>query len=220
MDDNYYSNELMHWGIKGQKWGVRRFQNEDGTLTEEGRKRYMTNGSGLQKRSSILPKERQRIRDAVYYTKEKDAQEKVNNIYKNKNKEEQSADLELLSVYVKNNPRLWSDKSEQASMVGIIDRDFDGRYLMESISEGQTDTNYSKSSSNAWSKLNKAWRKSEDMRHKIWAGEETIENYVDAIVEQVNAQNTFIYSRMGDLGIEKTSTNLDSIRWIIGANKN
>lgn len=34
------SNELYHFGIKGQKWGVRRFQNEDGTLTEEGKKRY------------------------------------------------------------------------------------------------------------------------------------------------------------------------------------
>ena len=33
-------NYLMHHGIKGQKWGVRRYQNEDGTLTEEGKKRY------------------------------------------------------------------------------------------------------------------------------------------------------------------------------------
>ena len=33
-------NELCHHGIKGQKWGVRRFQNKDGTLTDEGRKRY------------------------------------------------------------------------------------------------------------------------------------------------------------------------------------
>lgn len=34
------SNYLQHYGTKGQKWGVRRFQNEDGTLTEEGRERY------------------------------------------------------------------------------------------------------------------------------------------------------------------------------------
>ena len=31
---------LFHHGIKGQKWGVRRFENADGTLTEEGKKRY------------------------------------------------------------------------------------------------------------------------------------------------------------------------------------
>lgn len=33
-------DELWHWGIKGQKWGVRRYQNQDGTLTAEGKKRY------------------------------------------------------------------------------------------------------------------------------------------------------------------------------------
>lgn len=36
----YQNDLLLHSGIKGQKWGVRRFQNEDGTLTEEGKKRY------------------------------------------------------------------------------------------------------------------------------------------------------------------------------------
>jgi len=33
-------DELYHHGIKGQKWGVRRFQNEDGSYTAAGRKRY------------------------------------------------------------------------------------------------------------------------------------------------------------------------------------
>lgn len=32
-------NELYHHGIKGQKWGVRRYQNEDGSLTAAGKKR-------------------------------------------------------------------------------------------------------------------------------------------------------------------------------------
>lgn len=36
------SSELTHHGIKGQKWGVRRYQNPDGTLTDAGRKRYGT----------------------------------------------------------------------------------------------------------------------------------------------------------------------------------
>lgn len=39
-EGNFVStNELYHWGIKGMKWGVRRYQNKDGSLTAEGRKR-------------------------------------------------------------------------------------------------------------------------------------------------------------------------------------
>lgn len=34
------ANSLEHWGIKGQKWGIRRYQNPDGTLTPEGIVRY------------------------------------------------------------------------------------------------------------------------------------------------------------------------------------
>ena len=34
------SDELVHWGIKGQKWGIRRFQNSDGSYTAEGKERY------------------------------------------------------------------------------------------------------------------------------------------------------------------------------------
>ena len=34
------SQELYHHGILGQKWGIRRYQNKDGSLTPEGRKHY------------------------------------------------------------------------------------------------------------------------------------------------------------------------------------
>lgn len=49
---------LIHSGIKGQKWGVRRYQNEDGSLTPEGRKRY-----GLKPDYSGLSD--QELRDAI-----------------------------------------------------------------------------------------------------------------------------------------------------------
>ena len=41
---------LAHHGIKGQKWGVRRFQNADGTYTQAGRNRYFTDDGSLSKK--------------------------------------------------------------------------------------------------------------------------------------------------------------------------
>lgn len=35
----YETDYLAHYGVLGQKWGVRRYQNKDGTLTAEGKKR-------------------------------------------------------------------------------------------------------------------------------------------------------------------------------------
>ena len=32
-------NELYHHGVKGMKWGVRRYQNSDGSLTSKGKKK-------------------------------------------------------------------------------------------------------------------------------------------------------------------------------------
>lgn len=78
--DYLETRELYHHGIKGQKWGVRRYQYEDGTLTAEGRKRY---GKGLsnsyQNRvnarydKKISKIESQRAKDNNYYDKNPNA---------------------------------------------------------------------------------------------------------------------------------------------------
>lgn len=39
MTKTTYNDYLCHYGIKGMKWGIRRYQNEDGTLTAAGKKR-------------------------------------------------------------------------------------------------------------------------------------------------------------------------------------
>lgn len=47
---------ILHAGIKGMRWGVRRYQNEDGSLTEAGRKRYGSNGiESAQKTKDAMP---------------------------------------------------------------------------------------------------------------------------------------------------------------------
>jgi hypothetical protein len=53
--NKYY---LCHHGIKGQRWGVRRYQNKDGTLTSAGRSRY---GVGLSKRIGEFDPTRSKI---------------------------------------------------------------------------------------------------------------------------------------------------------------
>lgn len=54
--------ELYHHGIKGQKWGVRRFQNKDGSLTDEGRRHY---GFGKGARHLISPNTKQRMKQGT-----------------------------------------------------------------------------------------------------------------------------------------------------------
>lgn len=57
-----YSGELWHYGVPGQKRGVRRYQNEDGSLTAEGRNHY---GVGDPRREGISVKQ-SRLKTAAH----------------------------------------------------------------------------------------------------------------------------------------------------------
>lgn len=88
---------LAHYGILGQKWGIRRFQNPDGTLTEEGKKRYnddtpesetwkkdeakKLSDEELRRRNNRLQSERQ-YRDLTTSQAEKDRAQMKNEIKK------------------------------------------------------------------------------------------------------------------------------------------
>lgn len=71
MNNNYIltsNGELYHYGIKGQKWGVRRYQNKDGSLTPAGKKRLAKNERELDQLNARLFKNRfnvQRIQSTM-----------------------------------------------------------------------------------------------------------------------------------------------------------
>lgn len=50
-------NELYHYGIKGMRWGVRRFQNPDGTLTAAGKRREQASSDRLLRKQAKKQRE-------------------------------------------------------------------------------------------------------------------------------------------------------------------
>lgn len=65
--------ELYHWGIKGMKWGQRRYQNKDGSLTPAGKKRYAQEEAALKEREkTIKNREREAARRAKMDAKKAD----------------------------------------------------------------------------------------------------------------------------------------------------
>lgn len=59
------SDELYHHGIKGQKWGVRRYQNADGSLTSAGKKRYGNSSKKLEKLTQKAKSDKEALNDLL-----------------------------------------------------------------------------------------------------------------------------------------------------------
>ena len=93
MDNNY----LMHYGILGQKWGVRRFQNPDGSLTAKGKAR--------QERAEARAERKQIRSDARAEKKRQEAADRATakRIYKEMENRTKNESKELYRVYKHSN---------------------------------------------------------------------------------------------------------------------
>ena len=112
-----YSNELYHWGIKGMKWGIRRYQNKDGSLTGSGKKRYSEN-----------EKPSRAMRDA---TKLRD---KASNYYQRSNKRNMHHDIEDPWLQTKNGKKMDSYVEQGRRQTAKLVKKLERRYGKGNVS--------------------------------------------------------------------------------------
>ena len=96
----YGSNELYHYGVKGMRWGVRRYQNEDGSLTDKGRKRYIDYSTGelTKNGKKRLAKVGENSNEGKYIRREKMAANVERNWYKSYNSAADVFESKLSSI--------------------------------------------------------------------------------------------------------------------------
>lgn len=98
--ENIYESFLYHSGIKDQKWGIRRFQNYDGSLTPEGKERYskkdLKKAKKELKKAEKEKKKYERSQEYIDSLDDKELRERINRLqmeqqYKNLTKPQMNA---------------------------------------------------------------------------------------------------------------------------------
>lgn len=75
----YSDGELYHWGVRGMRWGVRRYQNKDGSLTKAGQRRYNKEMARLKEEERIV-KNKERTQTKISKLTKKEAELEARNL--------------------------------------------------------------------------------------------------------------------------------------------
>ena len=177
-----YSDELRHHGIRGMKWGVRRYQNPDGSLTAAGKKRY----------DSISPdrtrKEMQKAVNAQRGKKYGSANRWMSGYGIGKNSDKVKAEKQ--KAY-----KDWTESDVYKNAVKN-QKKLDALYNNGKISIDDYDSQYQK----VWNEAAKT-RPVSNSYAVVGKGRKYVDNYV----QTVGKQQTIAYLK--DLGFDETTSN-------------
>ena len=176
--------DLMHHGIKGQKWGVRRYQNEDGSWTAAGRERYGNERSfgGTARRALAKVYD---INERFYSKRGNTAMASMNKDAKDKMLEKaKAADQKKANKLLQKDQQLEKRFAEsqnavqaEARLTKIIKRDIEsGQSSVERIFKNLTGANQElASATSAVVKRQMLEKQRKDMRSKMSTGQKVID---------------------------------------------
>ena len=128
---NYEEEYLAHHGTKGQRWGVRRFQNSDGSLTAAGKLRYSVNNGGRSIGKKVDPKsaaklKKRQVKEAAKNEKRKEKLEEKKSHISNKEYVKTLSDEKLKAI---NN----RDIAENTWLKNHPEKKTVGRYIADDL---------------------------------------------------------------------------------------
>lgn len=176
------NDELIHYGVIGMRWGIRRYQNPDGTLTKAGLKRYTDGRSyhNLNKRGKKLQKI---VRDQAY------------------------ANRDILADYDREYFRLNSTKTNKHAkrLIDDINEKYNGYKKIKDIYDANKTSKYKKKMELAYEKYEDALDtlKYANIRDNDRLYEKYIERLAEKTLTQLNSEVTesgkyFIKTLIGD----------------------